>query len=97
MKRTSPENLTVENCMRSQILGHRTLIFCLLTTMATTGCGHFSPKLSPPIDVSLIPNDCANQDKIIRWLDGQSKGEWNENVAQIRARMWHVRYSCNIL
>lgn len=81
--------------MRSQILEPRLLIFCLLTTMAIAGCGHFGPKLSPPVDVNLIPNDCANQQGIIRWLESQSKGEWNERVAQIRARIWAVRYACN--
>ena len=27
----------------------------------------------------------------------ESKGEWNEYVAQVRARIWHIRYSCNLL
>jgi hypothetical protein len=60
-----------------------------------SGCSNFGPKLSPPVDVSNVPNDCANQQGIIRWLETQSQGEWNEHVAQIKARIWNVRYACN--
>jgi len=64
----------------------------VLIVLLLAGCKHFTPK---PIDVSLIPNDCANQQGIIRWLETQSQGEWNEHVAQIKARIWNVRYVCN--
>jgi hypothetical protein len=67
----------------------------LLLVLVLTGCGHFSPKTSPPVDVSLIPNDCANQQRIVRWLESQSQGEWNEHVAQIKGRIWNLRYTCN--
>jgi uncharacterized protein YceK len=69
----------------------------LLIVLLLSGCGSVQPKLSPPVDVSLIPNDCVNQERIVRWLESQSKGEWNEHVAQIRARIWHIRYSCNLV
>ena len=67
----------------------------LLLVSLLTGCSHFSPQVSPPVDVSLIPNDCANQQLIVRWLESQSQGERNEHQAQIRARIWHLRYTCN--
>jgi hypothetical protein len=51
--------------------------------------------VAPPVDVNLIPNDCANQQRIVNWLESQSQGEWNEHVAQIRGRIWHLRYTCN--
>ena len=69
----------------------------LLIVLLLTGCSNLRPNLSPPVDVSLIPNDCVNQERIVRWLESQSKGEWNENIAQMRARIWHIRYSCNLL
>jgi hypothetical protein len=68
-----------------------------LIVLLLAGCSNLRPNLSPPVDVSLIPNDCVNQERIVRWLESQSKGEWNENIAQIRARIWHIRYSCNLL
>ena len=64
----------------------------LLLVLLLSGCSHFTSK---PIDVSLIPNDCANQQGIIRWLETQSQGEWNEHVSQIKARIWTIRYTCN--
>lgn len=60
---------------------------------------------SPPIDVRLIPNDCANQHAIISWLDRESQRpkapmESRENYelqkSQLKARLWHVRYNCNL-
>jgi hypothetical protein len=69
----------------------------LLIVLLLAGCSNLQPKLSPPVDMSLIPNDCVNQDRVIRWLESQSKGEWNEYVSQVRARIWHIRYNCNLL
>ena len=67
----------------------------LFIVLLLAGCSNLRPNVSPPIDVSLIPNDCANQQRIVRWLESQSQGEWNEHMAQIRARMWNLRYTCN--
>ncbi len=66
----------------------------LLIVLLLAGCGHFAPKLSPPVDVSLVPNDCANQNGIIRWLENQLPRDSNEYALQIRARIWNVRYTC---
>ena len=61
--------------------------------VVVAGCAN----VRPPVDVTLIPNDCANQQRIVRWLESQSQGEWNEHRAQIRARIWHLRYTCNLV
>ena len=47
------------------------------------------------MDVSTVPNDCANQQGIIRWLENQLPRESNDYTLQIRARIWHLRYTCN--
>ena len=67
----------------------------LLIVLLLAGCSNFGPRLSPPVDVSTIPNDCANQHGIIRWLENQLPKESNEYALQIRARIWNVRYACN--
>ena len=67
----------------------------LLIVLFLSGCGHYAPKLSTPVDVSTIPNDCANQQGIIRWLENQSPGQSNEYVSQIKNRVWNIRYTCN--
>jgi hypothetical protein len=66
-----------------------------LIVLLLSGCSNFGPKLSPPVDVGLVPNDCANQKGIIQWLENQKSGESNEYVSQIKARVWHLRYTCN--
>ena len=65
----------------------------LLPVLLLSGCA--SVNYTAPPSVSAMPNDCANQQGIIRWLETQSQGEWNEHVAQIKARIWNVRYTCN--
>lgn len=67
----------------------------VLIVLLLGGCSNFGPKLSPPVDVSLVPNDCANQHGIIRWLENQLPKESNEYALQVRARIWNVRYTCN--
>ena len=67
----------------------------LIALLAVTLVGCASQPYRPPLDISTIPNDCANQQRIVRWLESQSQGEWNEQVAQIKARIWHLRYTCN--
>ena len=67
----------------------------LLVSLLLSGCGHFAPKLSPRVDVGTIPNDCANQNGIVQWLERQQSGESDEYVRQIKFRIWHLRYTCN--
>lgn len=56
-----------------------------------------------PVDVALIPNDCANRHAIIAWLDGlkraapaplQDLSEHENQQRSYRARIWHLRYHC---
>jgi hypothetical protein len=71
----------------------------LISLMVLTGCAN----VNPPIDVAIIPNDCANKDAIIRWLESQatlnqpmiSNREKYENYrSTIKSRIWNLRYSC---
>lgn len=69
--------------------------------LALAGC--MTPNVSPPVDVSMVPNDCGNREFIIDWLTQQAAlprkhGESLENYEfhrrQIRAKIWHLRYIC---
>jgi hypothetical protein len=72
-----------------------------LLTMTVTGC--VSVVQRAPMDVSMIPNDCANRASIIRWLEqnaqvpqqnGETKEDYERSRAQIRSRIWNMRYTC---
>jgi hypothetical protein len=71
-----------------------------LLAMTVTGCVSIQ---RPPMDVSMIPNDCANRAAIIRWLEQnaqvpqqttESKEDYERSRAQIRSRIWSMRYTC---
>lgn len=58
----------------------------------------------PPVNVMLIPDDCANQAAITRWLDDiarhprsplQTQRDYDNNITNIKARMWSLRYRCD--
>ena len=72
-----------------------------LLAMAATGC--VSVVQRAPLDVSQIPNDCANRNAIIGWLEQnarvpqqttESKEDYERSRAQIRSRIWSMRYTC---
>jgi len=72
-----------------------------LLAMTVTGC--VSVVQRAPLDVSMIPNDCANRVSIIRWLEqnaqvpqqnSESKEDYERSRAQIRSRIWSMRYHC---
>ena len=72
----------------------------ILATLFLASCAN----VTPPIDVSTIPNDCANQTRIISWLTSMANQprqtlESEENYYATRnsykARIWHLRYMCN--
>jgi hypothetical protein len=49
----------------------------------------------PPPDVSIIPNDCANRVRIIRWLEQQYEVvPYVQTKSQIKHRIWSLRYTC---
>lgn len=72
-----------------------------LLAVAATGC--VSVVQRAPLDVSQIPNDCANRNAIIGWLEQnarvpqqttESKEDYERSRAQIRSRIWSMRYTC---
>lgn len=74
----------------------------LVATVALAGCS--TPQRPPPVDVRLIPNDCSNRHLIENYLTQQaqaprntfeSEREYVRNRAEIRYRIWGMRYSCN--
>jgi hypothetical protein len=65
------------------------------------GCA--SQSSIPPASVAAMPNDCANRQAIISWLETQasvprqafeSEKHYEQTRSQIRHRLWHVRYNC---
>lgn len=80
---------------------HMNRIFLLLVTIVVSGCTALPRQ---PVDVKLIPNDCANQHAILAWLDKsvktpkstlQSKENYDSEVRSIKTRIWDFRYHCN--
>jgi len=72
-----------------------------LLAVAATGC--VSVVHRAPLDVSQIPNDCANRTAIISWLEQnarvpqqtmESKEDYERSRGQIRSRVWSMRYHC---
>lgn len=76
----------------------KTAILSALFVLALSGCAN----VQPPVDVRLIPDDCANQVRIIRWLEEQAQAvaskpttEYRQYHAQVKNRIWMLRYRCN--
>jgi hypothetical protein len=76
-------------------------LLAVLLTVAVVGCA--SQLYRAPLDVATIPNDCANKNTIIAWLDQQaaipqqtleSKEDYVRSRGQIRSRIWSLRYHC---
>ena len=72
-----------------------------LLAVAATGC--VSVVQRAPLDVSQIPNDCANRNAIVNWLEQnarvpqqttESKEDYERSRGQIRSRIWSIRYTC---
>lgn len=76
----------------------KTAILPMVVVLSLAGCAN----VQPPVDVRLIPNDCSNQHRIIRWLDQQAQAvstktspEYQQYHAQVKNRIWLLRYNCN--
>jgi hypothetical protein len=76
------------------------LVIPLLLSLLV-GCA--SQNYTPPASVAAMPNDCANRQAIINWLETQSsiprqafesEKHYEQTRSQIRHRLWHVRYNC---
>lgn len=75
-------------------------ISAVIAVLTLSGCAN----VTPPIDVSTIPNDCANQHRIVAWLTSmanqprqplESGSIYEDTRRAYRARIWHIRYHCN--
>jgi hypothetical protein len=76
-------------------------LIVILATMALVGCASQSHHVPPA--VAAMPNDCANRQAIVNWLETQariprqafeSEKHYEQTRSQIRHRLWHVRYNC---
>ena len=76
-------------------------LLTVLLTVTVVGCA--SQPYRPPLDINTIPNDCANKNSLITWLDRQasipqqyleSKEDYARSRGQIRSRIWSLRYYC---
>jgi len=56
-----------------------------------------------PVDVALIPDDCANRHAIIAWLENlaktpqtftESDQKYDQAQSAVKARIWRLRYNC---
>lgn len=65
-----------------------------------SGCA-MAPK--QPVSMTALPNDCANRDAIVRWLDAvantpkhllETQSDYETSRSEAKHRMWLVRYNC---
>ena len=75
-------------------------LYAVIATLALVGCTTHKP---PPLDVQLIPNDCANIRLIVAYLTEEasrpkstfeSERDYERHRAQLRQRIWTMRYHC---
>jgi hypothetical protein len=73
-----------------------------VAVLSLTGCAYHN--ITPPVDVRLVPNDCANRRMIENYLTQQaqqprqlfeSEKDYEIHRSEIRMRVWTVRYHCN--
>jgi outer membrane PBP1 activator LpoA protein len=68
------------------------LVAVVIAAVVLTGCA--APQ-SMPMEVMIMPNDCANKDAIVRWLEKQSsRNQTKQEYAYVRTRIWNLRYHC---
>lgn len=76
-------------------------LIALVLVSLLVGCSSTSRVV--PSSVAAMPNDCANRQAIINWLETQaaiprqafeSEQHYEQTRSQIRHRLWHVRYNC---
>ena len=72
----------------------------IVGALALTGC---AVKTAPPVDVRLVPNDCANRQLIVNYLEQQAQQpraafetdrDYERTRSEIRHRIWTLRYYC---
>ena len=73
------------------------ILLMLAALTVVTGCAQVPRK---PVDVAIMPDDCANSQAIIRWLESvitqtQSRDYPNVNYqSELKNRIWRLRYRC---
>ena len=76
-------------------------IIIAIVLLSLVGCSTYDRHV--PAAVSAMPNDCANRQALINWLETQSsiprqafesEKHYEQTRSQIRHRLWYVRYSC---
>jgi hypothetical protein len=76
------------------------LVAVAMVAVVLAGCAQTARV---PVDVSLIPNDCANRARITAWLTQLSNQpraanerieDYENAKSQIKARIWNIRYHC---
>lgn len=81
---------------------NKSKVSALVIALILTGCS--SVHRPPPVDVRLIPNDCANRQFIESYLTQQAQQprstfetekDYERSRAEIRHRIWGMRYNCN--
>jgi hypothetical protein len=77
-------------------------VIAVLAVAALSGCA-MPVQQTPPPGVQVMPTDCANRVTVINWLEQQSqhprqsfesRENYERNRAEIRHRIWHMRYRC---
>jgi hypothetical protein len=78
-------------------------IVALSSLILLSGCSVYNDR-SIPTDVSIMPNDCANQRAILNWLEYQerqevgllsNKGSYAREQSAIKHKKWTIITQCN--
>lgn len=79
-------------------------LIAIATSVALlTACAAPRDLTRVPASVQIMPTDCANRVMLIQWLSRQaaiarapfeSQESYDQTQAQIRHRIWTVRYNC---
>jgi uncharacterized lipoprotein YajG len=79
------------------------LVAVAIVVAMLAGCAAPRDLSRVPAAVQIMPNDCANRTMIIQWLSRQAaisrtpfetQESYDQAQAQIRYRIWNVRYNC---
>jgi len=74
-----------------------------LAAILLSGCSYGLLRQPEPLNVALIPADCANRVAIDNWLETQltqrksifeTQNEYENSVRQIKERLWNLRARC---
>ena len=76
-------------------------VVCLTAVLTLAGCSTYDRHV--PASVAVMPTDCANRVAIINWYESQlsvprqplqNERDYEDYRAQVRYRIWHLRYHC---